>query len=115
LHNQSLAESFTSKPTVITYGDNVSYQINVTTSDSIGTIAIQGSNDYSPNTPDDPVTNAGNWASLNLSGTPQIDAANDTILLNLNQVPYKALRLVYTADTAGTGTCDIYVGFKDLA
>ncbi len=112
---QSLSASFVSVPTMIPYGDNVSYQINVTTTDSQGSFYVQVSNDYSPNTPDYPTKNAGNWATLTLSGNPSVSSTNDVITLNLNQVPYKAIRLGYTSTVAGTGVCDIFVGYKDLA
>ncbi len=113
--NQSLSTSFNSQVTMIPYGDNVSYQINVNTTNSVGTFQVEGSNDYSPNTPDYPTLNAGNWTPLNMSGVPTVNAASNTFLLNLNQVPYKALRIAYQSSTAGTGTCSILIGYKGLA
>lgn len=111
---QSLAASFNSTPTVFAYTDNISYQINITTSNSTGTFAVQGSLDYVQAGMGGPGV-AGNWTSLNLSAVPTVAAANDTILINLNQVPYPALRLAYTAGTAGTGTCKIIVTAKGLS
>lgn len=106
---QSLAATFTTTPTVITYLDNCAYQINVTTTNSEGTFEVQGSLDYRPGpTTEFPVANAGSWVTLTLNGgTPTVAAANDTILIDMNQLPFAALRLVYTAGTAGTGTCTI--------
>ncbi len=110
---QSLAASFTSEPTVIEWLDNLCYQINITTSNSTGTFAVQASLDYSPSGSVDPMSPgavSGNWVDLNLAGgTPTVAAANDSILIDLNQLPYKAIRLKYTSGTAGTGTCAIYI------
>ncbi len=110
---QSLTTSFNSEPTTITYLDNVAYQINVTTSNSTGTFAVQGSLDYKVDGPTGVVT-PGNWISLTLSGTPVAAGANDQIIISMNQVPFNALRIAYTAVTPGTGTCDIYILAKQV-
>jgi hypothetical protein len=112
---QSLSSSFTSTPTTISYTDNIAYQINVTTSNSIGTFKVQGSLDYRPNDPMTAPGVNGNWADLTLSSNPTVNAANDTILINLNQVPYNAVRISYTASTPGTGTCSIIIEAKGLS
>lgn len=106
---KSLATSFTSPITLIKNLDNISYQINITTSDSTGTFAVQGSNDYAVSEPTNVVTNTGTWVPLTLGGTgsPSAAGANDSILIDLNQLSFNALRVAYTAGTAGTGTCDI--------
>lgn len=114
---QSLAADFISPVTVITYMDNCSYQINITTTDSVGTFSVQGCLDYQLNDPNNTeVLNAGNWIDLILGGTgsPSASAANDQILIDLNQVPFKALRIAYTSSVAGTGTCDIYFMAKQV-
>ncbi len=107
---QSLAASFNSTPTMIPFLDNCAYQINVTTSDSIGTFHVEGSVDYVQQTPiQRGVT--GNWVPLTLGGAtanPVANAANDTIIINLNQVPFNALRIAYVSGTAGTGHADIF-------
>ena len=109
--NQSLATSFTSTPTIVDYLDNVSYQINVSTTDSAGTFAVQASLDYFPGDANNkPV--AGNWADLELSRVPTVASASDVILISLNQVPFRALRIAYTSTTAGTGTCNIIIEAK---
>lgn len=112
--NQSLAADFTSAATVIAYLDNCSYQINVTTSDSIGVIYVQASNDYQVSEPSGVVTNQGNWFDLTLTTSPVVNAANDVIGINLNQLPFQAVRIRYDATTAGTGTCNIYVVNKQV-
>lgn len=114
--NQSLSSSFNTAPTVVRYMDNCSYQINVTTTNSVGTFAVQVSNDYYVNEGNDSVVvNPGNWTSLTLAGgVPFVAAANDTIVINLNQLPFYAVRLAYTATTAGTGTCSIFITDKQI-
>lgn len=110
----SLSTAFTSPITVVRNLDNCSYQINVTTTDSSGTFQVQVSNDYyvEPNT--NVVVNPGNWVTLTLSAVPTVAATNTVATINLNQLPFYAIKLVYTPTTAGTGTCTIYVSDKRL-
>ena len=89
----SLGASFNTVATAVQYQDNISYQINVTTSDSQGTFSIQGSNDNSI------------FVSLATAGT--VAAANDNIMVAYNQFPFAYVRLAYTSSVAGTGTCTI--------
>lgn len=106
----SLAANFSSTPTMIPFLDNCAYQINITTSDSIGTFAVEGSVDYVQETPLIRGV-VGNWIPLTLGGStpaPVANAANDTIIINLNQVPFNALRISYSSSTPGTGTANIY-------
>lgn len=111
---QSLAASFNSEPTVVRNLDNFSYQINISTTDSTGSFAVEVSNDYSVN-PSGVVVDAGNWTPLVLAGgTPVANAANDTIAISLNQLPFYAVRLAYTSTLAGTGTCDVYISSKQI-
>lgn len=112
--NKSLSADFVSPPTVVRFLDNCSYQIVVTTTDSIGTFAVQASNDYYVNEGNDNVIqNTGTWNDLTLAGgTPFTNGINDTIMINLNQLPFYAIRLIYRSTTAGTGTCSIYVTDK---
>jgi len=90
---QSLAASFDSAATTVPFQDNLSYQINITTSNSIGEFNLQGSNDGI------------NYANTN--NTISVLGANDVGIISINQWPYKYVRLSYTSSTAGTGTCDI--------
>lgn len=117
ISSQSLASSF-SIPTVIKYLDNISYQINIKTTDSVGTFSVQGSLDYAISEPGNQVIAQGNWSTIPLttaSGTPLVaSGANDTILVDLNQLPFNAIRLSYAPTTAGTGTVDIYFLAKQV-
>lgn len=110
---QSLTASFISPVTFIRNTDNVSYQINVMTTDSVGNFQVQVSDDYALNEANI-VTNPGNWVTLTLSGTPTVNASNDFIGISLNQLPYDAIRLLYTSITPGTGTCDVVITSKQL-
>ena len=94
--------------------DQVAYQINVVTSNSEGSFKVQGSLDYVPATPNTTAV-AGNWADLSLGGDLlNVEAANDTMLINLTMLPFNAIRVAYTADTAGTGTATIIIMNKQL-
>lgn len=110
---QSLAASFNSIVSDVRNSDNLSYQINVTTSNSTGSFALQGSDDYKIDETTNTVINAGTWVSLPLGssggGSPSVAAANDTIVIAINQFPFLAMRLAYTSVVAGTGTCNIYL------
>lgn len=114
--SQSMAASFTTDPTVIQFLDNLAYQINCVTNNSQGIFSVEASLDY---VPADPVAgkaaNSGTWVELNLSGpTLAVPAADTDILIDLNQLPYKAVRLKYTSSVAGTGTCAIYLNSRQL-
>ncbi len=112
--SQSLAASFNTTPTMVPYLDNCSFQINVTTTNSTGTFSVQGSLDYQQSTFNQ-LGVTGHWVDLSLGGgVPTVAAANDSIIINLNQIPFNALRLAYTAGTAGTGHADIYFMSKEI-
>lgn len=113
--SKSLAASFTSNPTVINYLDNIGYQIKITTTNSQGTFEIQASCDYKINQPGTQAENPGTWTTLTLGGgTPSVNAADDTIIIDINQCPFAALRVKYNSTVAGTGTCDITLFSKQL-
>lgn len=111
---QSLAANFTTVPTIIDYLDNVAYQINVSTTNSTGTFSVQASLDYEQGNGLDNAR-TGNWVTLTLGGStaaPVVAAANDSIMIYLNQLPYRAVRLSYASTVAGTGTASIYIMSK---
>jgi len=113
---QSLAANFSSPATMITYLDNCSYQINISTVNSTGTFIVEGSNDYQER---EAVQNPhnGNWVPIPLAGptaNPVAAGANDSILIDLNQLPFNAIRVSYTSTVAGTGTADIFLESKEL-
>ena len=113
--NQSLSATVIFPVTIVQTQDNISYQINITTSDSIGSFTLQASLDYTQDPVTKAVTNSGTWVDLTLGGgSPQANASNDTINIAMNQVPFPALRIKYTSITPGTGTCDMWVTAKRL-
>jgi len=111
-----LSADYTSPVTLVKYLDNISYQIDVTANSSQGTFAVQGSNDYSPGGPGmENQANAGHWIDLVLSGgTPTVAGSDTDILIDLNQLPYKAIRLNYTSSVAGSGVAVIRLFAKQL-
>ena len=112
--NLAMSANFTTAPTLIKYLDNCSYQINIATTDSTGSFSVEGSLDYAIDETTGKVTNPGNWIALVLSGTPTAAAANDSILIDLNQLPFNAIRLVYDSTVAGTGIANVYVMCRQL-
>lgn len=110
----SLSASFVTPATVIKYLDSISYQINVTTTDSVGTFAVQVSNDFQQDEVNNIVVNPGTWTALTLSGTPSVSAANDSIVIDLQLMPYYATRIAYTSSSAGTGTAGIILNAKQI-
>lgn len=112
--DRSLGASFQLDPTWIKFLDNASFQINVTTTNSEGTFAIEVSNDYAVNEVTGSVTNAGVWTALNLGGTPRVEATDTQIIIDLNQLGFKAMRVAYTSTVAGTGTCSAYLTAKEI-
>lgn len=115
LRSQSLSATFISPVTFVRSGDNISYQINITTTNSVGTFSVQVSDDYRIYEPTNAVSSAGNWVDLTLGGgTPFASSANDLINISLNQLPAGAIRIKYTSVTPGTGTCDLFITTKRL-
>lgn len=111
---QSMSANYTTAVTDVRNLDNCSYQISFTTTSSIGSFAVEASNDYDLNEITNVQTSAGTWAELPLGGTPTANAANDVIIINLNQLPFKAIRLRYTSSTPGTGVMAIKLVCKQL-
>lgn len=102
LTGKSLATSFVTPVTTISYTDNVSYQVNVSTTDSTGTFSLQGSND------------GVKFVTL-LSTCGLVGSVDDTIMVNVvGTTPCKFLQLLYTPSVAGTGTCTINITTKTV-
>lgn len=106
---QSIATNVIFPVTTIRYLDNISYQINITTTDSQGTFKVQGSDDFKGDLTNTGVVSPGNWVDLPLSGTPNANAANDSIIIDMSAMPFIATRLVYTSAVAGTGHVDVWI------
>jgi hypothetical protein len=95
-----MSGNLTSNSVDVTYTDNVGIQLNFT-GNPVGTFAVEGTIDES------------SWSELSFSSTPSAAGSADTHLLNLNQIPYKKIRVTYTR-TSGTGTLNVYVMSKGL-
>lgn len=95
-----MSGNLTSDSVDVTYTDNVGFQLSFTGTPS-GEFACEGTIDEV------------SWSELTFSSTPQATGSADTHLLNVNQIPYKKLRITYTR-TSGTGTLNVYVMSKGL-
>jgi hypothetical protein len=111
---QTLASSFVTPATVVQNLDSCSYQINISTTDSVGTFAVQVSNDFQQDEVNNVIKTTGTWTALTLSGIPTVSASSDSIVIDLQQLPFYAMRLSYTSTTAGTGTCSVILNCKQL-
>jgi len=103
--------SITSAVTNITYLDNVCIEL-VFTGSPVGTFSVQGSLDHQQDALGNIIT-AGNWVSLTLSPAPVASGSADQIVIDLNQLSFPYIRVVYTK-TSGTGTLNGWIGAKML-
>lgn len=109
----SMAATITSSPTNVQYLDNVVYELSwPSTGSPNGTFAVQASEDYQVSSTGT-VTNSGTWVPLTLSSTITATGSADQALIDLNQIPFSWIRLVYTR-SSGTGTLDVFVSGKSL-
>lgn len=109
--------ALTSLPSEITRKDNIAYEVSWTGTPT-GTFAVQGSISYNPGTPQSGGTyNAGVWttiAATDQSGNPPVaSGAAGQILMNLNELAFPWVRLVYT-NASGTGVLTGYVAGKSV-
>lgn len=112
LNGVSLGASFSSVPTNIEIMDNISYQMNITTADAIGSFTIEVSDDYNQDSQGNVIT-AGNWITLPISDAMDVAGASDLIMFDGNQISQPWIRLKYTR-TSGTGSVTAYVTGKML-
>lgn len=107
----AMSASITSAATNIQYLDNVSIQLNFTTSDAVGTFSVQGSLDHAANSLTNQQITAGNWVTITLPTSPVAASADNQILLDLNQLSFPWIRVVYTR-SSGSGTLNAYISAK---
>jgi hypothetical protein len=99
-----MSGTITGPATGIQYLDNVSIQLNFTGTPT-GTFQVQGSLDYVPNlTP-------GNWVPLVLPTSPIANGVAGNILIDLNQLSFPYIRIVYVP-VSGVGALNCYVSGK---
>lgn len=96
----------------IRYMDNVAIQLNFTGTPT-GTFDVQGSVDHNVSDPSETVSAAGSWVSLTLTPAPVASGAASSVLLDLNQLSFPFIRVVYTK-TGSTGTLDGYIFGKAI-
>ncbi len=111
----SMAADITSSPTILQSLTKVSYGLSWSGTSPVGTVSVQGSNDYALNA-EGGVLNAGTWTSLtlNVNGTPSSTVAvtgnTGTGIVDLETGIY-ALRLIYTAGS-GVGSLTVTINGK---
>ncbi len=103
--------SLTSLVTNIQYLDNICVEL-VFTGTPTGTFEIQGSLDYQRDLNGN-VTNAGHWVPITLPTPPIASGAAGDILIDMNQLSFPYIRVVYTR-TSGSGSLNAYIGGKQL-
>ena len=103
-----MSADITGPATNISYLDNVAIQLNFTGTPT-GTFSIQGSLDHKEY--NGQIVNAGNFVPLTFSSTLAASGAAGQILLDLNQLSFPYIRIVYTR-TSGSGSLDAYISAK---
>lgn len=111
LNAASMAVNQTSSVTIMQSLTKLSYAVSWTGTSPVGTISIQGSNDYSVY-PTGAVNNTGTWSTLtvtyggsNLSSI-SISGNSGSGIIDIGSTSLYAIRLIYTA---GSGTGNITV------
>lgn len=108
--------SITSAVTVIDNISMLSYALSWSGSSPVGTVSVQGSNDYTQNAAGG-AGNAGTWTSLvlNASGSPSttipITGSPGTAAIDITETAFYALRLVFTR-VSGSGTLQATMAAK---
>lgn len=115
LSSASMAGNLTSTPTILQSLTKVSYQVSWSGSTPVGTITIQGSNDYKLN-PNGTVMNTGTWTTFTFSVNGSVSSSLPVSGNTGNGIAdietgVNAIRLVYTAGS-GTGTLTAVVTAK---
>lgn len=104
----SMAGNLTSNPTILQSLTKASYTVSWSGTSPVGTISIQGSNDYALN-PDGTVLNTGTWNTLTLqvNGLPtttvSISGNTGNGAVDVLETALYAVRLIYTAGS-GVGS-----------
>lgn len=108
----SMGADITSKPINTQFLDNIGVQIKWTSSDAVGVIEIQGSNNCKVDGNGAYVS--GDFYALTFSPSLTQPASNNGgYLVNINQFPYSFLRVFYDR-TSGTGTLSVVVTGKEI-
>ena len=112
-NGNSMAGNITSQASITTVMGRLSYQVVWSGTSPVGTVSIQGSNDYVLSSTGE-VLNAGNWDTLTVEylGSPvqsiPVTGNTGSGLIDLTTTGIYATRLVYTA-TSGVGSLTVTV------
>jgi hypothetical protein len=104
----SMGATITASPTNVEFLDNIGLHVVWSSSNAVGTITVEGSNTYNPN------TGAGTWFALTFSPVLTQPASNNGDYgISINQFPWSWLRVVYTR-VSGTGTLTVTLSAKEI-
>ena len=95
-----MSSDVTSDATNIQFLDAVAYQL-IWTGTPTGSFSVQGTVDGT------------NWDDLTLSTNISAAGSGDTALVSLSDLPFKQIRVKYTA-SSGSGTLDVHVMAKQV-
>ena len=113
-----MAGNITSLPVVILDLYALSYGLSWTGSSPVGTISVQGSNDFYQN-PEGGIQNAGTWSTLTLNyggsavTSIPISGNSGNGVIDVTATGIYAVRLIYTA-TSGTGSLTVTMVAKEI-
>jgi hypothetical protein len=116
-NGNSMATNITSSPTIVQDMYAMSYALVWTGVTPIGTVSIQGSNDFSLNA-EGQVANPGTWNTMTVNyggaAVTVIPVTGNTGngLIDIVATGIYAIRLIYSA-TSGTGTMIVTMNAKD--
>lgn len=89
--------------------DNIGFQVKWESSDITGTIAVEGSINY------DPQSETGDWYALTFSPVlTQPNSDNGGYLVDVNQFPFPYYRVTFTNASGSTGTLNVWTSAKVL-
>lgn len=107
---QSMGADVTSAITCIQWLDNITYQCNFTGTPT-GTFSVHGSVDHQE--VNNVVVRAGTFVPITLDPSPVASGSAGSVLINLNQLAFPYIKLVYTR-TSSTGTLNAYISGKEI-
>jgi len=112
-----MSADITSGVTILQQKSLVCYQLSWAGTSPVGTVSVQGSNDYSLNA-DGSVNDPGTWTTLtlNVNGTPSTTISisgnsGDELIDPIGPTGLYAIRLIYTF-VSGTGTLQSFIAAK---
>lgn len=109
--NGDMSANITSQVTVLQSVSGISYSLSWSGTSPLGTVSVQGSNDYSLGVDGSTMLNAGTWNNIYIivnGGSPgptaPISGSSGMGLIEILKTQVYAIRLIYTADDGSPGT-----------